>query len=106
MYCLIDSELGAKNELLTATKLKDKFPWLNTDGVALGCHGLENEGWFDPWSLLDAFKKKAISLGAEYTQGEVVGFEFKSMQDILMDGIEPGSYEGLDKLLVRNLFIS
>jgi hypothetical protein len=38
-------KLGAKNELLTPVKLKQKFPWINTDGIALGCHGLENEGW-------------------------------------------------------------
>jgi len=42
---LIFRKLGAKNELLTAEKLKQKFPWLNTNGIALGCHGLENEGW-------------------------------------------------------------
>jgi len=32
---------------------------------------------FDPWSLLNGFKKKAISLGAEYVTAEVVDFEYK-----------------------------
>ena len=37
-------ECGAKVELLTAKQLKRKFPWLNTDGIALGSYGYENEG--------------------------------------------------------------
>lgn len=47
-----------------------------------------------------ALKRKAISLGVEYVDGEAVGFEFKKMPDILMDGIEPGSYETVEKVLV------
>ena len=31
--------LRAAVELLTPSQLKAKFPWLNTDGVVLGCHG-------------------------------------------------------------------
>ncbi|XP_069691769.1 FAD-dependent oxidoreductase domain-containing protein 1-like isoform X3 [Periplaneta americana] len=41
----LQKKFGARNELLTPVKLKEKFPWINTDGIALGCHGLENEGW-------------------------------------------------------------
>ncbi|XP_067001498.2 FAD-dependent oxidoreductase domain-containing protein 1 isoform X2 [Anabrus simplex] len=93
--------LGVKNELLSPNKLKQKFPWINTEGVALGCHGLENEGWLDPWALLHAFKRKAISLGTEYIDAEAVGFEFKEMRDMFISGVEPGSYEAVDKLLVR-----
>jgi len=33
--------------------------------------GLENEGWFDPWSLLNAFRRKAMSLGVYSCVGEV-----------------------------------
>lgn len=32
----LQNELGARNELLNANQLKSKFPWMNTDGVALG----------------------------------------------------------------------
>ena len=31
-----------------------RFPWLCTDGVALGSFGESNEGYFDPWALLQA----------------------------------------------------
>ncbi|KAM9846496.1 FAD-dependent oxidoreductase domain-containing protein 1 [Aulostomus maculatus] len=67
-------DAGAKVSLLSATQLKEKFPWINTDGVALASHGLENEGWFDPWMLLNAFRRKAISLGVVQCCGEVTGF--------------------------------
>ncbi|CAH0389591.1 unnamed protein product [Bemisia tabaci] len=69
-------ELGAKNELLTPAKLKKKFPWINTEGICLGCHGLRNEGWFDPWTLLQAFKSKAMYYGAKFYEGEVIHFQF------------------------------
>ncbi|XP_046398914.1 FAD-dependent oxidoreductase domain-containing protein 1-like [Ischnura elegans] len=94
-------ELGAKNELLTSRQLKEKFPWLNVEGIALGCHGLEGEGWFDPWSLLQAFKKKAYNLGVNYITAEAVGFEFKNMPDFMIQGVEMGRYEALDRILIK-----
>ncbi|XP_069366137.1 FAD-dependent oxidoreductase domain-containing protein 1 isoform X2 [Paralichthys olivaceus] len=38
--------------------------------------GLENEGWFDPWTLLNAFRKKAISMGVIQCCGEVTDFTY------------------------------
>ncbi|CAL8364593.1 unnamed protein product [Lota lota] len=65
---------GAKVALLSPMQLKEKFPWINTEGVALASYGLENEGWFDPWTLLNAFRKKAISMGVIQSIGEVTGW--------------------------------
>lgn len=67
---------GAKVSLLSPTQLKQKFPWVNTDGVALASYGLENEGWFDPWTLLNAFRRKAISMGVIQCCGEVTEFKY------------------------------
>ncbi|KPP69833.1 FAD-dependent oxidoreductase domain-containing protein 1-like [Scleropages formosus] len=64
---------GAKVTLLSPAQVKEKFPWLNTEGVALASYGLENEGWFDPWSLLNALRRKAISMGVYQCFGEVTG---------------------------------
>lgn len=36
------------------------------------------EGWFDAWSLLTSFQKKAVSLGVEYIQGECVQLNIDS----------------------------
>lgn len=97
----LQNEFGAKNEILTAKQLKAKFPWLNTDGIAVGCHGLEKEGWFDPYALLMGLKRTAKRLGAHFIEGEAVGFEFRSQPDIFMEGIEQGSFQGLDKVQVK-----
>ena len=35
--------------------------------------GIRNEGWFDPWSLLTAFRRKAVAMGVHYLHGEVTG---------------------------------
>lgn len=75
----LQNSLGAKNAVYTAEKLKRMFPWLNTDGIAAGCLGLENEGWFDPWTLLCALKKKASHLGAQYVNAEVKAFQYKTL---------------------------
>ncbi|XP_037032382.1 FAD-dependent oxidoreductase domain-containing protein 1-like [Bradysia coprophila] len=97
----LQNRMGAKNELLTAKQLNRKFPWLNTDGVALGCHGLEKEGWFDPWALLMGFKRTASRLGAHFVHGEVVSFEFEQNRDIQVAGVEPGTYEALNRVMVK-----
>jgi FAD-dependent oxidoreductase domain-containing protein 1 len=67
--------LGADIVLMAPDQLKVKFPWLNTDGLAGGSFGRSNEGWTDPYGLLQAFKRKARSLGAVYLNDEVVGIE-------------------------------
>ncbi|XP_076607048.1 FAD-dependent oxidoreductase domain-containing protein 1 [Chaetodon auriga] len=77
---------GAKVSLLSPTQLKEKFPWLNTDGVVLASYGLENEGWFDPWTLLNAFRRKAISMGAIQCCGEVTDLEYMIKMMTTVDG--------------------
>jgi sarcosine oxidase len=64
---------GADNALLGPGELQARFPWLLTDGIALGSLGLSGEGWFDPATLLQAFRRKARSLGAAYLRDEVTG---------------------------------
>jgi glycine/D-amino acid oxidase-like deaminating enzyme len=46
-------------ELLDAAALKARFPWIDTEGVALASHGVANEGWFDGPALMQAFRRKA-----------------------------------------------
>ncbi|KAK9536946.1 hypothetical protein VZT92_006688 [Zoarces viviparus] len=79
---------GAKVSLLSPTQLKEKFPWMNTDGVVLASHGLENEGWFDPWTLLNAFRRKALSMGAIQCCGEVTDLKYRTSRILSADGDE------------------
>ncbi len=69
----LQRQLGASTELLDPAALRQKFPWLNTEDLAGGSFGPVNEGWLDPYSLLQAFKRKARSLGVTYLNDEVVG---------------------------------
>ena len=63
---------GANAALFEPGKLAERFPWLNVGDLAGGSLGLSNEGWTDPYSLLQAFRRKARSLGAVYLADEVV----------------------------------
>lgn len=62
---------------------------------------MENEGWFDPWALLMAFKHKAQSLGAEYLDGELVNFEMSEHSDINTIGVTEGGYECPQKAYIK-----
>ena len=70
---LIQEAEGADVGLLTPQDLAARFPWLALDGVALGSLGLRGEGWFDGYALMQAFRRKAMSLGAEYVAAAVAG---------------------------------
>jgi sarcosine oxidase len=48
---------------LEPDELKHRFSWPNTEGLSLGTLGLQGEGWFDPYGLLQAFKPKARGWG-------------------------------------------
>lgn len=66
---------GADIALFEPAALAARFPWLSTEGIALGALGLSGEGWFDPNTLLMAFRRKARALGAEYRKDRVVGLK-------------------------------
>ncbi|MGE0725316.1 MAG: NAD(P)/FAD-dependent oxidoreductase [Alphaproteobacteria bacterium] len=61
--------------LIEPAALRERFPWLSTEGIALGSFGTANEGWFDPNTLLQAFKRKARASGAAYLHDAVVAIE-------------------------------
>ena len=68
----VQKPLGAENVILTAAELATRFPWLNTDDLVAGSLGLRHEGWLDPYSLLQAFRRKAVALGADYVKDTVL----------------------------------
>lgn len=49
-------------QLLERNHLSVLFPWLNAQDILSGSFGTKNEGYFDPWSLLQALRTKARSL--------------------------------------------
>ncbi len=64
---------GASVATLSPQSLKERFDWLETSDIALGNLGLAGEGWFDGYSLLQAFKAKARAQGVVYCTDEAVG---------------------------------
>jgi sarcosine oxidase len=71
----LQRELGAETQLLSTGELASSFPWLNCSDLAGGSFGPRNEGWLDPYSLLQAFRRKARALGVTYIQDEVGGLD-------------------------------
>lgn len=61
--------------LMTPGELQARFPWMSTEGVALASLGLSGEGWYDGYSLLQAFRKKAVSQGTRYVQAHATGLQ-------------------------------
>ncbi len=53
-------------------QLSREFPWLETRDLVLGALGTAGEGWFDGYSLLQAFRRKARQLGVSYLHDEAV----------------------------------
>lgn len=97
----LQKELGAINIILQKQQIKDRFPWMNVDDVALGCLGLEKEGWFDPWSMLQLFKKGAATKNVHYVNAEAVDFMFDKQPDLVIDGIHETSLELPRAVVVR-----
>ncbi len=62
---------GADNAVLKGEGLATKFPWLVGDGLAGGCFGVSGEGWLDPYSLMNLFRKAAMAKGASVIAGKV-----------------------------------
>jgi sarcosine oxidase len=69
------SAAGAAIELLDCDQLIHRFPWISADGVAAAAVSLSGEGWVDPFSLLQAFRKKAQSLGVRFIADRVTGLQ-------------------------------
>ena len=82
---------GTNIQLMTARQLEELFPWLQTEGVVAGCYGGRDEGWFDPWALLQAFKTSAVMRGVDYITGRAVSF---SARDGVMSGARVALVEG------------
>ena len=66
---------GVQSAILTAKQIKKRFPWIQIHNIEGGCLGLESEGWYDNWNLLQAVKLKNKQQGVDYIDGEVIYFK-------------------------------
>lgn len=65
--------MGGKAEIVWAADLPERFPWLNPEGLAGVSFGAQGEGWIDPNTLVQGYRRKARSLGVEYLTDTVTG---------------------------------
>lgn len=82
---------GAEVALLSAHGLRQRFPWMNVEGLVAGSLGLRGEGWFDGPALHQAFRRKAIACGVRFVAAEAVAFETDRGPE---DGMGQGLREG------------
>ena len=66
---------GVDVALLQPAALGQRLGWLHTDDLALASLGLSGEGWFDGYSLLQAWRTQARAQGVRYVHAELLGFE-------------------------------
>lgn len=68
----VQRRLGVRLDVLTPAEIKDRFPSMRVDDLALAAHSVE-DGWLDPNSVLQGFRRKARELGASFITDRVVG---------------------------------
>lgn len=68
----VQKTLAVDVDLLQPDQLKEVFPHLNVDDLQLASYGRSGEGWFSNTGLMNGFRNKARSLGAQYLVDEVV----------------------------------
>ena len=66
----MQQELGCDVYWMTPDEIRGKYPLYNPSGYAGGTFS-PNDGHFDAYSLLKAYKAKAVSQGAEFIKGKV-----------------------------------
>lgn len=89
----LQAQLGSSSTWLERKELRARYPWMNCDDVDAAVLGGPMEGLFDPYALLQSFRRKAINMGAEFRQAAVTGIsldegpsEFQGAQITLSDG--------------------
>ncbi len=71
----VQRELGADVHFRSPDELRARFPWLRTGGLAGGFLSDSNEGYVDPYSLLQAYRRKARALGVDFIRDEAVSVQ-------------------------------
>lgn len=61
----------------------------------------EGEGIFNSWALLKGLIQKSKELDAVYVNAEVINFDVEKQKDVLMEGVEPGTFQRINKVVYR-----
>ena len=66
-----EQSLGVNVEWMDGAAIAARYPWMRSDDLACGVLSPE-DGWLDPNSVLQGFRKKAQALGAELMKDRVI----------------------------------
>ncbi|XP_059094658.1 FAD-dependent oxidoreductase domain-containing protein 1-like [Tigriopus californicus] len=77
----VQISLGVRAELMSPAQLSKRFPYINTQGVAVASHGHECAGRVDPFALLSNLKMKCEDLGVTFVHGDVHNFVHEMLND-------------------------
>jgi FAD-dependent oxidoreductase domain-containing protein 1 len=70
----VQKSCGSDVALLQPVELARRYPWLHTSDLSLGSLGLSGEGWFDGYTLLTSFARKAKAQNTTFVHATVSGF--------------------------------
>jgi len=73
----VQRSLGVDVVILEPQSLVERFPWMDVSDLAAGSLGLRGEGWLDPYSLLQGFRRKAASQGVAFLRDRVARVDVK-----------------------------
>lgn len=71
----LQASLGAGTRIMTPDEIAEAYPFYNLDGIVLGSHNLQDEGYFDGATMFDWWRRKARWNGVEYVTNEVVAIQ-------------------------------
>ena len=82
----IQAKLGAGTKHMSASQIKDDYPFYMLDDIVAGNHNLINEGYFDGGTIFEWWKRSAQENAVEYIENEVVaiGCSSKHVNNILL----------------------
>lgn len=75
----LQSQMGARVDLLDRAELKERFPSLNVDDVTIAVHS-PDDAWINPHAALMGFRNKARALGVTYVESKVTDWELQGQQ--------------------------
>ena len=99
-------KVGAKCRLYRGRKMRETFPWLNTDDIDMASYSLEEEGFFNTRELLEAFKRNNISKGIKYVKGEVTKFRPVHINDDVDTTLDPSLRQNPSDMIQVNIILT
>ena len=69
----VQESLGVRVELLDRAAIAARYPWMRAGDLALGALSSE-DGWLDPNSVLQGFRRKSQAMGATFIRDRAVDF--------------------------------